>query len=217
VGRPRVSYREAITRPVTKVKYKYAKQTGGHGQYGHVVFDMAPGEPGAGIVFENKIVGGAIPKEYIPAIEKGVKEASETGVLAGYPVTDITVTLTDGSYHEVDSSEMAFKMAAIFAFKEGFQKGAPVLLEPIMKVEVSMPEEYLGDVLGQLSARRAIIEGTEIRPANAQAVHAQVPLAEMFGYATELRSATQGRGVFTMEFDHYSPVPASVAEKILNR
>jgi len=217
VGRPRVSYREAITRPVTKINYKYAKQTGGRGQYGHVVFDMTPGEPGSGIVFENKIVGGAIPKEYIPAVEKGVREASETGVLAGYPVTDITVTLTDGSFHEVDSSEMAFKMAAIFAFKEGFQKGAPVLLEPIMKVEVLMPEEYLGDVLGQLSARRAIIEGTEVRPANAQAVHAQVPLAEMFGYATELRSATQGRGVFTMEFDHYSPVPASVADKILNR
>lgn len=215
IGRPRVSYRETITKPAIKVNYKYAKQSGGHGQYGHVVFDMVPGEPGSGVVFQNKIVGGAIPKEYIPAVEKGVKEASETGVLAGYPVTDIAVTLTDGSFHEVDSSEMAFKMAAIFAFKEGFQRGAPVLLEPIMKVEVSMPEEYLGDVLGQLSSRRAIIEGTEIRPANAQAAHAQVPMAEMFGYATELRSATQGRGVFTMEFDHYAPVPASVAEKIL--
>jgi elongation factor G len=217
VGRPRVSYRETITRPVLKVNYKYAKQTGGHGQYGHVVFNMEPGEPGSGIVFENKIVGGAIPKEYIPAVEKGVREATESGVLAGYPVADIKVSLIDGSFHEVDSSEMAFKMAAIFAFKEGFQKGAPVLLEPIMKVEVSMPGEYLGDVLGQLSARRAIIEGTELRPANAQAARAQVPLAEMFGYATELRSATQGRGVFTMEFDHYAPVPTSVADKILNR
>jgi elongation factor G len=217
VGRPRVSYRETITRPAHKINYKYAKQTGGRGQYGHVVFDMTPGEPGSGIVFENKIVGGSIPKEYIPAVEKGVKEATESGVLAGYPVTDLKVALIDGSFHEVDSSEMAFKMAAIFAFKEGFQKGAPVLLEPIMKVEVSMPGEYLGDVLGQLSARRAIIEGTELRPANAQAARAQVPLAEMFGYATELRSATQGRGVFTMEFDHYSPVPTSVAEKILNR
>ncbi|MRR32002.1 elongation factor G, partial [bacterium] len=146
-----------------------------------------------------------------------VKEAIEACVFAGYPVTDLKVALIDGSFHEVDSSEMAFKMAAIFAFKEGFQKGAPVLLEPIMKVEVSMPGEYLGDVLGQLSARRALIEGTELRPANAQAAHAQVPLAEMFGYATELRSATQGRGVFTMEFDHYAPVPASVADKILNR
>ncbi|HWQ04386.1 MAG TPA: elongation factor G [Longilinea sp.] len=217
VGRPRVSYRETITRPAIKVNYKYAKQSGGHGQYGHVVFDMIPGEAGSGVVFENKISGGSIPKEYIPAVEKGVKEAAETGVLAGYPVADLKVTLTDGSYHEVDSSEMAFKMAAIFAFKEGFQRGSPVLLEPIMKVEVLMPAEYLGDVLGQLSARRAIIEGTEVRPSNAQAAHAQVPLAEMFGYATELRSATQGRGVFTMEFDHYSPVPTSVADKILNR
>lgn len=217
VGRPRVSYRETITRPALKVNYKYAKQTGGHGQYGHVVFNMVPGEAGSGVIFENKIVGGAIPKEYIPAVEKGVKEATESGVLAGYPVTDIKITLTDGSFHEVDSSEMAFKMAAIFAFKEGFQRGAPVLLEPIMKVEVSIPSEYLGDVLGQLSARRAMIEGTEIRPANAQAAHAQVPMAEMFGYATDLRSATQGRGVFTMEFDHYAPVPASVAEKILER
>ncbi len=217
VGRPRVSYRETITRPAIKVNYKYAKQSGGHGQYGHVVFDMVPGEAGSGVIFENKISGGSIPKEYIPAVEKGVKEAAETGVLAGYPVADIKVTLTDGSYHEVDSSEMAFKMAAIFAFKEGFQRGSPVLLEPIMKVEVLMPAEYLGDVLGQLSARRAIIEGTEVRPSNAQAARAQVPLAEMFGYATELRSATQGRGVFTMEFDHYSPVPTSVADKILNR
>jgi len=217
VGRPRVSYRETITRPAIKVNYKYAKQSGGHGQYGHVVFDMIPGDAGSGVVFENKISGGSIPKEYIPAVEKGVKEAAETGVLAGYPVADLKVTLTDGSFHEVDSSEMAFKMAAIFAFKEGFQRGSPVLLEPIMKVEVLMPAEYLGDVLGQLSARRAIIEGTEVRPSNAQAAHAQVPLAEMFGYATELRSATQGRGVFTMEFDHYSPVPTSVADKILNR
>lgn len=216
VGRPRVSYRETITRPVPEVNYKYVKQTGGHGQYGHVVFSLEPGERGSGVVFENKIVGGAIPKEFIPAVSKGVLEAAESGVLAGYPVTDLKVTLIDGSFHEVDSSEMSFKMAAIFAFKEGMQRGKPVLLEPIMRVEVVMPEEYLGDVLGQLNARRGEIQGMEMRPGNAQAVMARVPMAEMFGYATELRSATQGRGVFSMEFDHYAPVSETVANKILN-
>ncbi len=217
VGRPRVSYRETITRPIMNVDYKYAKQTGGRGQYGHVVFNLEPLDRGQGIVFENKIVGGVIPKEYFGAIQKGVEEATEGGVLAGYPVTDVKVTLVDGSYHEVDSNEMAFKMAAIFAFKEGIQKGAPVLLEPIMKVEVVLPEEYLGDVLGQLNARRGTILGIDVRPGNAQAIRAVVPLAEMFGYATELRSQTQGRGVFTMEFEHYAPVPESVANKVLNR
>ncbi|HVN54497.1 MAG TPA: elongation factor G [Anaerolineaceae bacterium] len=216
VGRPRVAYRETITRPVNKSSYKYVKQTGGHGQYGHVVFNLEPGQPGSGIQFENDIIGGAIPKEYIPAVEKGVREAAESGVLAGYPMTDLSVALIDGSYHEVDSSEMAFKMAAIFGFKEGVQKGAPVLLEPIMRVEVIVPEEFLGDILGQISSRRGLIQGTEIRPGNAQAVRATVPLAEMFGYATELRSATQGRGVFTMEFDHYAPVSETVAQKIIN-
>jgi elongation factor G len=215
VGRPRVSYRETITRTVEKVNYKYARQSGGRGQYGHVVIAMTPLERGNGVVFENKIVGGSIPTEYIPAIEKGIKESAESGVLAGYPVTDIKVTLLDGSYHEVDSNEMAFKVAASLAFKEGFQKGAPVLLEPIMKVDVIVPAEYLGDVMGQLSARRAEIQGLDMRPGNAQSVRAKVPLAEMFGYATELRSISQGRGVFSMEFDHYAPVPASVAEKIL--
>ncbi len=215
VGRPRVSYRETITRSVEKVNYKYARQTGGRGQYGHVVIRMEPLDRGNGVVFENKIVGGSIPTEYIPAIEKGVKESAESGVLAGYPVTDLKVTLIDGSYHEVDSNEMAFKMAASLAFKEGFQKGAPVLLEPIMKVEVIVPEEFLGDVLGQLSARRAEIQGMDMHAGNAQAVRATVPLAEMFGYATQLRSISTGRGVFSMEFDHYSPVPSSVAEKIL--
>jgi len=215
VGRPRVSYRETITRAVEKVNYKYARQSGGRGQYGHVVIAMTPLERGNGVVFENKIVGGSIPTEYIPAIEKGVKESAESGVLAGYPVTDIKVTLLDGSYHEVDSNEMAFKVAASLAFKEGFQKGAPVLLEPIMKVDVIVPAEYLGDVMGQLSARRAEIQGLDMRPGNAQSVRAKVPLAEMFGYATELRSISQGRGVFSMEFDHYAPVPASVAEKIV--
>ncbi len=217
VGRPRVSYHESITREVPKVDYKYVKQSGGHGQYGHVVFALEPLERGSGIVFESKIVSGAIPKEYIPAVEKGVREAAESGVLAGYPVTDLKVTLKDGSFHEVDSSEMAFKMAATFAFKEGIQKGSPVLLEPIMKVEVVIPEEYMGDVIGQLNARRGVILGTEMRPGKTQSIRVQVPLAEMFGYATELRSNSQGRGVFSMEFDHYAPVSESVAKKILNQ
>lgn len=216
VGRPRVSYRETITRPIPEINYKYAKQTGGHGQYGHVVFKMEPLDRGNGVKFENKIIGGSIPKEYIPAVEKGVREAAESGVIAGYPVTDVLVQLVDGSYHEVDSSEMAFKMASIFAFKEGMQRGAPSLLEPIMRVEVVIPEEYLGDVIGQLNARRGEIQGMEIRPGNAQAVRALVPMAEMFGYTTDLRSATQGRGVHSMEFDHYAPVPESVKLKITN-
>jgi len=216
VGRPRVAYRESITRPVKEINYKYVKQTGGHGQYGHVVIAMEPGERGSGIVFENKIVGGSIPREYIPAVEKGIKEAAESGVLAGYPVVDLKVRLFDGSFHEVDSNEMAFKMAATFAFKEGVQKGGPVLLEPIMKVEAVAPEEFLGEILGGLNSRRATIRGMEMRPGNAQAVTATVPLGEMFGYATELRSSTQGRGVFSMEFDHYAPVPEAVAREILN-
>jgi elongation factor G len=215
VGAPRVAFRESITKVVKEVNYKYAKQSGGKGQYGHVVFSLEPGERGSGIVFENKIVGGSIPKEYINPIEKGVKEAAEGGVLAGYPVVDIKVTLFDGSFHEVDSSEMAFKMAAILGFKEGVQKGHPILLEPMMKVEVVVPEEYLGDVMGQINSRRGLIQGMEVRLGNAQAVKAMVPLAEMFGYATQLRSATQGRGVFNMEFDHYAPVSQSVAEEIL--
>jgi elongation factor G len=216
VGKPRVAYRESITRPVAEVNYKYVKQTGGHGQYGHVVISLEPGERGSGVVFENKIVGGVIPREFIPAVEKGIKEVAESGVLAGYPVVDIKVTLFDGSFHEVDSNEMAFKMAATFAFKEGVQKGGPVLLEPIMKVEAVAPEEFLGDIIGKLNGRRATIRGMEMRPGNAQAINATVPLGEMFGYATELRSTTQGRGVFSMEFDHYAPVPESVAREILN-
>ena len=214
VGRPRVAYKESITRPVPEVNLKYAKQSGGRGQYGHVVISMEPGEPGSGVVFENAIVGGAIPKEYIPAIEKGVKETSEAGIIGGYPVVDIKVTLLDGSSHDVDSNEMAFKTAASMAFKEGMQKGKAVLQEPVMKVEVTVPEEYMGDVLGNLSSRRAMIEGMEAR-ANAQVIRAMVPLAEMFGYATELRSMTQGRGVFTMEFHHYQQLPASVAEDVM--
>lgn len=215
VGKPRVSYRETITRPVKSYSYKYVKQSGGHGQYGHVVFDLEPLDRGGGIVFENKIVGGSIPKEYIPAVEKGIKEAVDTGVLGGFPVVDMKISLVDGSYHEVDSSEMAFKMAAVMGFREAMQKGAAVLLEPIMKVEVVIPEEYLGEVLGQVTSRRGVVQGMDIRPGNAQAVRATVPLGEMFGYATELRSGTQGRGVFTMEFDHYAPVSEAIKEKVL--
>ena len=213
VGRPRVAYKESITRAVPKVDLKYAKQSGGRGQYGHVVLALEPGEPGSGIVFENDIVGGAIPKEFIPAVEKGIREAAESGVIAGYPVVDVKISLYDGSSHEVDSNEMAFKIAGSMAFKEGMQKGGPVLQEPVMKVEVIAPEEYVGDVLGNLSARRATIEGMEPR-ANAQAIRAMVPLAEMFGYATDLRSMTQGRGVYTMEFHHYQQLPAHLAEEV---
>ena len=217
VGTPRVSYRETITRAMNEVSYKYVKQSGGRGMYGHVVLNVEPLERGGGVVFESKVVGGSVPKEYIPAVKKGVMESAESGVLAGYPVTDIKVSLVDGSSHDVDSNEMAFKMAGAFAFREAFERGKPVLLEPIMKVEVIIPEDYLGDVLGQLNSRRAEILGMEMRLGNTQAVRARVPLAEMFGYATELRSGTQGRGVFSMEFDHYAPVSESVAKKVLNR
>jgi elongation factor G len=216
VGRPRVAYHESITQAVPEVNQRFVKQTGGRGMYAHVIISLEPGERGSGIVFESKIVGGAIPREFIPAVEKGVMEAAESGVLAGYPVTDLKVSLFDGSFHEVDSNDMAFKMAASIAFKEGVQKGRPVLLEPVMKVEVVAPEEFIGDILGGLNSRRASIQGMEVRSGNAQAIHAVTPLGEMFGYATELRSATQGRGVFSMEFDHYAPVPESVAREILN-
>ena len=214
VGRPRVAYKESITRAVPKVDLKYAKQSGGRGQYGHVVIAMEPGEPGSGITFENDIVGGAIPKEFIPAVEKGIREASESGVIAGYPVVDVAISLFDGSSHEVDSNEMAFKIAGSMAFKEGMQRGGPVLQEPVMNVEVIAPDEYMGDVLGNLSARRATIEGMEPR-ANAQAIRAMVPLAEMFGYATDLRSMTQGRGVYTMEFHYYQQLPTQLAEEVV--
>jgi elongation factor G len=215
VGKPQVAYRETITHRVERAEYRYVKQTGGHGQYGHVILALEPGEAGSGIAYQNDIVGGVIPKEFWPAIEKGVRETAESGVLAGYPVVDIKVRLYDGSYHEVDSSDMAFKMAASMAFKEGFHKGEPILQEPIMKVEVVAPDEFLGEIMGQLNARRGNIAGTEIRPGNTQMITAMVPLAEMFGYATDLRSATQGRGVFTMEFDHYSQVSENVAKTIL--
>jgi elongation factor G len=214
VGNPRVAYHETITRTVPEVEYKFVKQTGGHGQYGHVVLRLEPMESGSGFVFVDETRGGSIPKEYIPAVEKGVIEAVDSGVVSGYPMTDIKVTLLDGSYHEVDSSDMAFRMAAIFAFREGAPKGRPVLLEPIMKVEVIIPEDHTGDVLGQINSRHGSVLGMDPRPGKAHAIRAEVPLAEMFGYATELRSSTKGRGVFTMEFDHYAPVSEAVMKKI---
>ena len=215
VGKPLVSFRETISIPVPKIDYKYVKQSGGHGQYGHVVFALEPVERGTGISFINKIVGGTVPREYFRAVENGVKDAAESGVLAGFPVTDVQVTFYDGSFHEVDSSEMAFKMAATFAFREGIAKGKPTLLEPIMKVEVVVPEEYLGDVLAQLNSRHAEITGMDQKPGNAHGVHANVPLSDMFGYATDIRSVSQGRGVFTMEFSHYAPVSKEVLEKYI--
>ena len=215
IGRPRVAYRESISRAVPKSEFRYVKQTGGHGQYGHVVFRLEPGEPSSGVVFENEVVGGKIPREYIPAVERGVREAAEAGVLAGYPVTDVVVGLIDGSFHEVDSSEMAFKMAATLGFKQAVQQGAPVLLEPIMRVETVVPEEFIGDVTGDMGARRAEVTGIEIRPGHSQAIQAMVPLAEMFGYATDLRSMTQGRAAFTMEFDHYAAVSQTAAKAVL--
>jgi len=214
IGNPRVAYHETITKAIPESEYRFVKQTGGHGQYGHVVIRIEPLESGSGFVFEEKIRGGAIPREFIPAVEKGVKEAVESGVVAGYPMTDLKVTLVDGSYHEVDSSDLAFRMAAIFAFREGVPKGKPVLLEPIMKVEVITPEDRTGDILGHINTRNGNVLGMESRPGNAQAIHAEVPLAEMFGYATELRSSTKGRGVFTMEFERYAPVSDAVMKKL---
>ena len=214
VGRPRVAYKESITRAVPKVDLKFAKQTGGHGQYAHVVIAMEPAPAGSGIVFENNVVGGRIPKEFINPTEKGIREAAESGVVGGYPVVDILVSLYDGSSHDVDSNEMAFKTAGSMAFKEGMQRGGAVLQEPVMKVEVIVPEEFMGDVLGDLAGRRAAIEGMEPRQ-NVQVIRASVPLAEMFGYATDLRSATQGRGIYTMEFHHYQQLPQALAEEAL--
>jgi len=215
IGNPRVAYHETITQPVPEIEYRFVKQTGGHGQYGHVVLRLEPLESGSGFVFEEEIRGGAIPREFIPAVEKGVLEAVESGVVSGYPMTDLKVTLIDGSSHEVDSSEMAFRMAGIFAFREGAPKGKPILLEPIMKVEVIVPEDHTGEVLGHINTRHGNVLGMELRQGNAQAIHAEVPLAEMFGYATELRSATKGRGVFTMEFERYAPVSDAVMKKVL--
>ena len=212
VGKPQVSYKETIT-TTADVDHKYAKQSGGRGQYGHVQIRIYPRDPGEGFEFKNAIVGGAIPKEYIPKIEEGIKEAMETGPLAGYQVVDVGVELYDGSYHEVDSSEMAFKIAASMAFREAVKKAKPVLLEPIFKVEVTVPEEYMGDVIGDISSRRGRIEGTDMN-LGAVAVRGMVPLSEMFGYATDLRSKTQGRGVYVMQMDHFEKLPESLLEKI---
>jgi elongation factor G len=213
VGKPQVSYRETIRKAV-KAQGIHKKQTGGHGQYGHAVIEVEPLEPGSGYEFVDKIVGGAIPKEYIPHVDAGIQEAAKNGVLAGFEVMDFRATLVDGSYHEVDSSEVAFKIAGSLALKEAMKKASPALLEPIMAVEVNVPDDYLGDVMGNLNSRRGHIEGTELR-AGAQAIRAMVPLSEMFGYATDLRSRTQGRGTFSMQFSHYSEVPKSISEKII--
>jgi len=213
VGKPQVAYKETI-RSKAEAEGKYIRQTGGRGQYGHVYLTVEPQEPGKGFEFVNDIVGGAIPKEYIPAVEKGIREAMENGVLAGYPMVDFKVTLTDGSYHEVDSSEMAFKIAGSMGFKEAAKKANPTLLEPIMSLEVVVPEEYMGDVIGDLNSRRGKIQGMKVRAA-AQVIDAQVPLKEMFGYATDLRSMTQGRAVFTMQFSHYEAVPKNISDEII--
>jgi len=216
VGRPQVAYRETIRRRVEKVEGKFVRQSGGKGQYGHVVINMQPAEPGQGFVFEDKIVGGVVPREYIGPVEQGIKEALENGILAGYPMVDVKVELVFGSYHEVDSSEMAFKIAGSMAFKEAAAKASPVLLEPVMKVEVVTPESYMGDVLGDISSRRGRIGGMDQR-GEAQVINAIVPLAEMFGYSTKLRSMSQGRAVYSMEFAHYEEVPKAKAEEIISK
>ena len=215
VGRPQVAYKETIRKEVEQ-NTKFQRQTGGRGQYGHVVIDVAPLGPGGGFEFVDKIKGGVVPREYIPAVERGAREALEGGVLAGYPMLDVRVTLKDGSYHEVDSSEMAFKIAGSMALKEAAKKADATLLEPVMNVEVVSPEEYMGDVIGDLSSRRGQVQGTEPR-AGAQVITANVPLREMFGYATDLRSATQGRATYTMQFSHYEPVPQAISEEIMER
>ncbi|MGE0645154.1 MAG: elongation factor G [Nitrospira sp.] len=215
VGKPEVAFRETIRRKA-EAESKYIKQTGGRGQYGHVVLTVEPSEAGKGLEFVNKIVGGAIPKEYIPAIEKGVRERMETGVVAGYPLRDVKVTIIDGSYHDVDSNEMAFKIAGSMGFSDACKKADPVLLEPIMKVEVLVPQEFMGDVIGNLNGRRGKVQGMKVR-AGAQAIDAAVPLMEMFGYATDLRSRTQGRATYSMEFDRYEQVPKNIAEAIIKK
>ncbi|WP_049621825.1 elongation factor G [Frateuria defendens] len=215
VGKPQVAYREAIRKAVRQ-EGKFVRQSGGKGQFGHVVIELEPLERGAGYVFENAIVGGVVPKEYIPAVDKGIQEAIQNGPLAGFPVVDLKIRLVDGSYHEVDSSEMAFKIAGSMAFKEGFGKANPALLEPMMKVEVVTPEDYMGDVMGDLSRRRGVLQGSDDTPSG-KVINAMVPLGEMFGYATALRSQTQGRATFTMEFDHYAEAPSNIAEQVMKK
>jgi elongation factor G len=215
VGRPQVAYRETVSKPAEKVQGKFVRQTGGSGQYGDVVINLYPQQPGDGYEFSDKIVGGKIPKEYIPAVDAGIREAMDSGILAGYPVVDVKVELVDGSYHEVDSSERAFKIAGSMAFKEALKRAKPKLLEPVMLVEVTTPEDYLGDVMGNLNGRRGRVEGME-PVGNAQVIRAMVPLAEMFGYATDIRSMSQGRATFHMEFDHYEEVPQSIASELVD-
>jgi len=215
VGRPRVAYKETITRTV-QVEGKFVRQTGGHGQYGHVWLELEPAESGSGFQFANRIKGMAIPRQYSPAIEKGVKEAMETGVLAGYPVVDIKVTIYDGSYHEVDSSELAFKMAGSMALKKGVAKANPILLEPIMKLDVVAPEKFMGDIIGDLNARRAHIDSIETY-AELSTIYARIPLAETFGYTTSLRSATQGRATHSLEFYRYQELPAGKVAQITDK
>jgi elongation factor G len=215
VGKPQVAYRETIRNTVKDVDGKFVRQSGGKGQYGHVVFRLEPNEPGKGFEFLDEIKGGVVPREYIPAVQKGVEEALTSGVLAGYPVVDVKVALTFGSYHDVDSSEQAFKMAAIFGFKEAAKKAGPVILEPMMAVEVETPEDYAGTVMGDLSRRRGMVQGMDDMVGGGKAIKAEVPLSEMFGYATQLRSMTQGRATYTMEFKHYSEAPRNVAEAII--
>ena len=214
IGKPQVAYRETI-RQAAKAEGKFVRQSGGRGQYGHVWLEIEPNEPGGGFVFENRIVGGVVPKDFVPAVEAGIKEAMTNGVLAGYPMVDVKVALVDGSYHEVDSSEMAFKIAASMGFKEACKKAKPVLLEPIMKIEIITPEDYLGDVLADFNSRRGKVEGMEPRP-GAQAIHGYVPMAQMFGYATTLRSISQGRAIYTLTFSHYEEVPANIAKEIIS-
>jgi elongation factor G len=213
VGKPQVAYRETI-RQLVEQEGKFVRQSGGRGQYGHVWLRLEPLEHGKGYEFVNGIVGGVVPREYVPAVDKGVREQMANGVIAGYPVVDVKVTIYDGSYHDVDSSEIAFKIAGSMAFKEGAKKARPVLLEPVMKVEVVTPEDYMGDVNGDLNRRRGVLQGLEDAPAG-KIIRAQVPLSEMFGYATTLRSMSQGRATYTMEFDHYAEVPANVADGII--
>jgi elongation factor G len=215
VGKPQVAYKETLTRPADG-EMKYAKQTGGRGQYGHAKIHLYPGEPGTGYVFENKIVGGAIPKEFIKPVDEGIKEALTRGVLAGYPIDDVRIELYDGSYHDVDSSEMAFKIAGSMAFQDAAKRAKPVLLEPIMRVEVTVPKEHMGDVMGNLSSRRGHIQSQEDR-GGTQIIAARVPLSEMFGYATDLRSRTQGRATYSMHFDRYEPAPQNVSEEVVAR
>ncbi|MEK7783737.1 MAG: elongation factor G, partial [Candidatus Binatota bacterium] len=212
VGKPQVAYKETVRKAVER-EGKFIRQTGGRGQYGHVYLRVEPQAPGKGFDFIDAIKGGSIPREYIPAVEKGVREATESGALAGYPIVDVKVTLLDGSYHDVDSSEIAFKIAGSMAFKEAVSKASPVLLEPIMSVEVVVPEVFMGEVIGDISSRRGKVLGMDSRP-GAQVIEARVPLAEMFGYATDLRSMTQGRATYTMQFSHYEPVPATISEEI---